>query len=335
MSNTTKIIAIGLGTLVLVVVVAAITFWVKLDALFGGAGKNYSASEVAIAFNDKKAQVESLIAYFNSIVPKGKTVEIEFMDDHQLNRFGFAPRDTNNIGWFVDWNLDIEGDRMDSINKVLGWNRETLRTLKAKLDTADCIQIKNGYPTQIGFKRSSMHMYFFNVFDPPLPVDQQAKYNDGCQYRLINDRLAVEFGSGVLGSQCWPEFFKEGKSFPPAAPPVTVQFDTLKLGQGPAQQSFIPLLAFLQDASFSADYVKLINTGLEEHSVPMDSVWIEPRQWKNETGKLAFGLYFRSGIVEEIELEKSGQLREGNWSGKDGTLTIDKTTGKSTYLLWQ
>jgi hypothetical protein len=303
--------------------------------MFGGFDKSYSSEEVAAAYALKQNEVTDLIAYFDSIVPQGKTVEIEFANDKQLFRFGFAPRDTNNIGWFLNWNIDIESDRMDSINDVLGWDRETLRKLKAKLNNADCIHIKSGYPVRVGFKRSSAHMYFFNVFDPPLSEEKLAKYNDRCQFILINDRLAVEFGSGVLGSQCWPEFYREGRTFPPPSPLVTVDFDTLHIGQGVVTRSFVPLLSFLQEAAFSDDYMKLINTALNEHSIPMDSVWIENRQWKNDASRLVFDLYFRSGISEEIDLEKTGSMRSGNWSGRDGTLSIDKTTGKSTYLLWQ
>lgn len=306
-----------------------------LKYTFGGFDKSYSSEEVAAAYALKQNEVTDLIAYFDSIVPQGKTVEIEFANDDQLYRFGYAPRDTNNIGWFLDWNVAIDSDRMDSINDVLGWDRETLRKLKVKLDNADCIQIKNGYPVRVGFKRSSAHMYFFVVFDPPLSSDQFTKYNDRCQYILVNDRLAIEFGSGVLGSQCWPEFYQEGRTFPPPAPPVSVVFDTLHVGQGEVERSFVPLLAFLQDANFSDDYMKLINAALDEHSVPMDSVWIESRRWKNEASSLVFGLYFRSGLLEEIDLENSGTMRSGNWSGRDGTLNIDKTTGQSTYLLWQ
>ena len=323
--------AIAVGVLLL----GCLGVWLFMWNAFGGFDKSYTSEDVAAAYEEKQKEVTDLIAYFNSIVPEGKTVEIEFADDDQLFRFGFAPRDTNNISWFLDWNIDIESDRMDSINDLLGWNRETLQRLKAKLDKAGCIQIKNGYPVQVGFKRSSMHMYFFDVFDPPLREEQFAKYNDRCQFILVNDRLAVEFGSGVLGSQCWPEFYQEGRTFPPPAPPVTVAFDTLRVGQGAVEQSFVPLLAFLQEANFSDDYMKLINSALKEHSIPLDSVWLVGRRWKNEENSLVFGLYFRSGILEEIDLEKAGTMRSGNWSGRDGTLSIDKTTGRSTYLLWQ
>lgn len=323
--------AIAIGVLALVCLGFGLYIW----SVIGGFDKSYSSEEVVSAYEQKQKQIAELINYFNSIVPSGKTVEIEFANDDQLYRFGFAPRDTNNIGWFLDWNIPIDSDRVDSINRVLGWNLETLRTLKSKLDEAECIQIKSGYPVQVGYKRSSAHMYFFDVFDPPLTNDLFAKYNDRCQYILVNQRLAVEFGSGVLGSQCWPEFYQEGRTFPPPAPPVTVVFDTLRLGTGTTEQAFVPFRAFLQEAVFSDDYMKLINTALDEHRISIDSVWIEPRQWKNESGSLVVGLYIKSGIVEEIALEKTGSMRDGNWSGRDGTLSIDKTTGKSTYLLWQ
>ncbi|HET6225030.1 MAG TPA: hypothetical protein VFF27_02050 [Bacteroidia bacterium] len=113
---------------------------------------------------------------------------------HQLNMYGPG---------FLEWNLKIDSERMDSILKPLGWTRETLELLKEKLDDANCIQIESGEPAKIGFKRSGMGMYFFNVFENPIPDSLKADYNDSCRYIIANDRLVLEYGGGAIGSQCF------------------------------------------------------------------------------------------------------------------------------------
>ncbi|WPC10557.1 hypothetical protein LEQ05_11740 [Riemerella anatipestifer] len=43
---------------------------------------------------------------------------------------------------FLDWDLKLNSSRTDSIMKTINWNNEILKTLKNKLDGANCIQIK-------------------------------------------------------------------------------------------------------------------------------------------------------------------------------------------------
>jgi hypothetical protein len=78
-----------------------------------------------------------------------------------------------------------------------------LKTLKEKLDKANCIQIESGEPAKIGFQRSGMGMYSFNVFDNPIPDSLRNNYNDSCTYIMATDRLVLEYGGGAVGSQCF------------------------------------------------------------------------------------------------------------------------------------
>jgi len=111
------------------------------------------------------------------------------------------------------------------------------------------------------------------------------------------------------------------------------KWDTLTIGK---QWRFVPLRAFLVFSLYDRDDRILIKQGLTEKDLPIDSVWIDPQHHTiADSATITLDLYWLSGIVEELELEASGQMSEGNWSGRDGTLRIDKTTGKSTYLLWQ
>jgi hypothetical protein len=184
-----------------------IGYFVVIISAFGGFDKDYSVTELKENFEKNKIEIYELKKYFNEIVPKNKYVEIEFDNDNTLTRFGIKPLDKTagdpNGPMFLEWDLQINTERMDSIIKPMGWTRETLKKLKDKLDDANCIQIESGEPTKIGFQRSGMGMYSFNVFDKPIQDSQKANYNDSCTYIMVNDKLVLEYGGGAIGSQCF------------------------------------------------------------------------------------------------------------------------------------
>ena len=111
------------------------------------------------------------------------------------------------------------------------------------------------------------------------------------------------------------------------------KWDTLTIG---ALWKFIPFKAYLIDSPYGLNDRSLIKKCLADKNIPIDSVWIDPQHITTaDTTTITLGIYFLSGIVKELEVERSGQMREGNWSGRDGTLENDKVTGKATYGLWQ
>jgi hypothetical protein len=174
---------------------------------FGGFDKDYSITDLKENFEKNKTEIYELKSYFNKVVPKDKFVEIEFEDDNTLSRFGISTLDTIKSDsikrMFLEWDLETDTPRIDSIINTLGWTRETLKIIKQKLDNANCILIESGEPAKIGFKRSGMGMYSFNVFDKPIPHESRKKYNDSCTYILANDKLVLEYGGGAIGSQCF------------------------------------------------------------------------------------------------------------------------------------
>jgi hypothetical protein len=184
-----------------------IGYFVVIISAFGGFDKDYSVTELKENFEKNKIEIYELKKYFNEIVPKNRYVEIEFDNDNTLTRFGIKPLDKTagdpNGPMFLEWDLQINTERMDSIIKPMGWTRETLKKLKDKLDDTNCIQIESGEQTKIGFQRSGMGMYSFNVFDKPIQDSQKANYNDSCTYIMVNDKLVLEYGGGAIGSQCF------------------------------------------------------------------------------------------------------------------------------------
>lgn len=171
-------------------------------------GTFHTKQELVDNYNNSKTQILELKKYFNSIIPKDKQVEIEFESDSKLSRFGISPLDTTTgeiiYPIFLEWDLKANSATIDSVIKTIGWTQQTLEDLKHKLDKANCIQIESGEPTKIGWQRSGMGMYFYNVFDKPIPDSLKNYYNDSCTYILYNDKLVLEYGGGAVGSQCFP-----------------------------------------------------------------------------------------------------------------------------------
>jgi Tfp pilus assembly protein PilO len=52
-----------------------------LASAFGAFDKQYSRQEILDNYQSKASEITSLIAYYNSIVPTGKEVDVEFEDD--------------------------------------------------------------------------------------------------------------------------------------------------------------------------------------------------------------------------------------------------------------
>ncbi|PKG42619.1 hypothetical protein [Psychroflexus sp. MES1-P1E] len=195
-------ILIGISILIGIGLVAFIGWFLMIISAFGAFDQDYSITELKENFEKNKTEIYELKRYFNEIVPKGRFVEIEFDNDNTLFRFGIKDISSSSP-MFLEWDLKTNTSRMDSIIKPIGWTRETLKTLKEKLDNADCIQIESGEPTKIGFKRSGMGMYSFNIFDQSIPENLKQQYNDSCSYIFANERLVLEYAGGAKGGQCF------------------------------------------------------------------------------------------------------------------------------------
>jgi hypothetical protein len=175
---------------------------------FGVFDKTYTTDELVENYNRRKVEIEHLKHFFNQVVPNNKFVEIEFKNDSTIYRLGIGPLDSLGKShydtMFLEWDLRVNSPKVDSIIKTLGWTQKTLQVLKAKLDKADCIQIESGEPAKIGFKRSGLGMYFYNVFEQDgVPDSLITHYNDSCTYIFINKKLVLEYGGGAVGDQCF------------------------------------------------------------------------------------------------------------------------------------
>jgi hypothetical protein len=194
--------ALGLGV---IVIAPFLPFFITMLVTMGVFDKDYSVSELKKNFYSRETEILELKRYYDSIVPYDKSVVIEFENSNRLGRFFIydinpsAPSKNKN----GDWDIKVNSDKADSLLNIIGWKRNNLRELKKKLSNAHCIGISGGEPTTIDFRRSGMGMYSFNIFNNPIPDSLKNRYNDSCRYILVNDKLALEYGGGVWGPQCF------------------------------------------------------------------------------------------------------------------------------------
>jgi hypothetical protein len=176
-----------------------------LFSAFGLFDKTYSVNDLINNYNERKAEIYEVKHYINKVKPKFKDIDIEF-DGNNIG-LTIMPTDTgrgSDITVSGGHDLKLGTKKLDSLLYTIGWNNEVIKTLQDKLESANCISVKSGEPSQIGFKRSGFGMYFYNVFDTPISPDVKKMYSDTCAYIYLNRYLILEYGGGAIGPQCFP-----------------------------------------------------------------------------------------------------------------------------------
>jgi hypothetical protein len=169
----------------------------------------YTKKDLVANYEAKKSAILAVKDYFASIVPLHKRVEIEFTNSHTLGRLDVASLDPASGATiypiFLQWDLSTSSPQVDSVLAALHWTQATLQQLKHKLDIAFCISIGSGDPCQVGFQRSGMGMYFYDLFSKPIPDSLKDTYDNGCTYITYNPIVVLEYGGGAIGPQCFPK----------------------------------------------------------------------------------------------------------------------------------
>lgn len=158
-------------------------------------------------YASKEQEIRELKRYVNSITPPGKSVHIEFDSDDELEGFGIV----ENGRYTYNSHVYLGSLKAYTLLQKLGWDLETLDSLKTKLDKADCISITSGEPSKIGYQRDGTGIYFYNLFENPLTDSLKIHYNDSCRYVVFSSKVVLEYNGGVFGSQCFPDFRRHSK----------------------------------------------------------------------------------------------------------------------------
>lgn len=201
-----KTILIVAIIIVVVVTGSVIVFLYKMDLL----SKDYTIAELKTEFIKAEPEIHNLRSYLKEIIPKNSIVTIEFDNEKTIGRLEYSIQDSFQNGHYTsviqEWDLRIGSQNTDSLINIIGWSNRTLEEIKDRLDRANCIGISNGEPIEVFFKRHGMCMYTFILFEDPIPNNLKSIYNDSCSHILVNNKMVLGFGGGVLGPQCFYNF---------------------------------------------------------------------------------------------------------------------------------
>ena len=189
-------VALGAGAAYYVYTLVAIAM------AFGAFDPTYTKADLIQNYEGRAAQIQALSRYINDITPAGKTVVIEFDGDQTIPIFHVGADGLSGSNWDVKWN----SSKTDTLLQQLGWPRQTLTTLHEKLQQADCISIASGEPSVIGYKRSGMGKFSYDIFARPLSDSLSEQYNNACTYIFYKPRVVLEYGGGAVGPQCFPDY---------------------------------------------------------------------------------------------------------------------------------
>lgn len=117
-------------------------------------------------------------------------------------------------------------------------------------------------------------------------------------------------------------------------PDVQGACDTITI-PGVTHLKFIPLDWYLNGLELSTDERRWVDLGIRAQRLDMDSLWIQPDHEALSSDQLELPLCHISGLRKQIDLMKQGRMVIGNWSGKDGTLVVERKTGSTRFLMWQ
>lgn len=188
--------------------IITVTFFIGYGCVSITDGKFFSKADLIKNYNEKKTELNEAKNYYNKIVPSNQKVDIEFNSDEMIERLSIITTTmvggVEAEGYFTEYNIPVNSRKMDSILKSFNWNTATLAQIKSRLDKANCISILNGEPAVIGFQRSGLGMYFYNLYSQPIPDDLKARYaKDSCTHIIYNNKVILEYGGGAIGPQCF------------------------------------------------------------------------------------------------------------------------------------
>jgi hypothetical protein len=201
-SGLLKTVGTSIFTLTKVLVIIGLAFYLFIRWLFGPV---YQTEDLIRNYEKHEKEILEVKDYFTSILPPDTYVDIEFEGKHPDIFHVRLPGKT----FESNWNLRLNSPKTDSLLIKLNWSQEVLRTLCKKLRKAECISVSGEDDIKIGWQRSLMSKYYYRLFDENLNQDQIKLYSDSCIYQIYKPKVVLEYGSGAIGSLCFPEFRKD------------------------------------------------------------------------------------------------------------------------------
>lgn len=134
---------------------------------------------------------------YDKLTP-GRGIDIEF-ENGNVTIFHIADGGDE---WKTNW--DLSEEKIDSLLKVSGLDRNSLKWLEEELDDIGCISIKMQAipddPYVLGFRRVGMGMYSYYISHKALTPKEQKQVNESCSDILYSPNVVFQYGGGAFGS---------------------------------------------------------------------------------------------------------------------------------------
>lgn len=196
MKEFLKFISIAIGAAI-VLIGGTLMF---LSSLMTDDLSYYSKKDLMRNYDKHASEINELKRYVRSITPIGDMIDIEFKNSNEFGRF--------NLNHLSYYNIKVNSKQADSLFKKLNWSIPIIRTLKSKLDAANCISVANVDPFIIEWQRSGVGVYSYYVFDRPLNDSLKKAYTNGCNYSFYKNNVVLNYEGGTTSNLCSEEFKK-------------------------------------------------------------------------------------------------------------------------------
>lgn len=172
-----------------------------------------SKKELIENFEHRRNSIEELRKSYNKLVPKDYMVFLELKTSEHIpglvEGIDFQVFKKNTQGEYDmidgDWGLQYDSEDLNNLLSIIDWDNMTLIGIKNLMQTANCVSIKNGETTEIGFARSGLGMYYYLLFAKKLSKKQIEHYNDGCEHIYYKDNVVLKYTGGMAGPQCFTD----------------------------------------------------------------------------------------------------------------------------------
>lgn len=191
--------------LILTGILLVFIFFITSKQIFGD---RYGLEEMIENYERREIKIAEVREYLDSIVPENTKVDIEFGKSKHINIFHYHLEGSlfRNEVSRENWDLEYDSDETINLLEKLNWTIIDLKTLRSKLDEANCISVNNGQPYRIGFQRDFMAKYYYLLYDQKLSKEQQIESTDNCTLLFYKDHIVFSYESGTIGSMCTNEF---------------------------------------------------------------------------------------------------------------------------------
>ena len=202
MKTLLKILLISFITLILFIGGFYLFLHIAFDGIF--TGPTYDKEDLIENYELKKNSILDVKAFINSNVKPNTYVDIEF-ENGNLAIFHVK----SNGNYDTNWDLKINSKKTDSLLSVIGWKKNDLEILEKKLNNANCISVASGNPTIVGWQRSGMGKYYYNIYEENLSDSLINIFKNNCSHIFYKENIVLEYGGGAIGSDCFPGYVRE------------------------------------------------------------------------------------------------------------------------------